>query len=64
MFICQSCGCKSIGPPMGDNICYECANGGLFGKASKAALLAVENLHFEKTGEQKSGNEILRELLF
>lgn len=59
MCVCKHCGCQMTGYP-GDNECSDCANGGVFGRARKAAAEGVEKAHFERTGETKTCGEILR----
>lgn len=59
--ICKYCGCSMTGYH-GDDECYECAYP-LLAKASAAARKAVEESHFERTGERKTAGELLRNAL-
>lgn len=60
--VCKHCGCQMTGYP-GDDECSDCANGGMFGRARKAAAKAVEEDHFKRTGEVKTCGEIFRNML-
>jgi hypothetical protein len=60
--VCKHCGCNMTGYP-GDDECSDCAFGGVMGKASAAARKAVEEQHFQRTGEKKTAGEIFRSVL-
>jgi len=63
--LCNKCGEECMGFPTGDpneDICMDCAYPGLK-EASNAAAIAVEEEHFNRTGEQKSCGEIFRGIL-
>ena len=56
--ICKKCGCSMVGYP-GDDECSGCAYP-ILKKAREAAAKAVEDAHFERTGERKTCGELLR----
>jgi hypothetical protein len=63
--ICNKCGVDCSGFPTGDpaeDICSECAFP-MLKLASESAIKSVEAFYLEKTGQHKSGNEILRQSL-
>lgn len=62
MCVCKHCGQKMVGYA-GDDECSDCAFDGVLGRAREAAAKAVEESHFQRTGEQKSCGEILRRIL-
>lgn len=56
--VCQSCNTPMTGYP-GDDICSDCAYPELK-HAREAAAAAVGKLHFERTGEKVTFNELAR----
>ena len=60
--VCKHCGCQMTGYP-GDDECSDCAFGGILGRASEAARKAVEERHFQHTGEHKECGAIFRRML-
>jgi hypothetical protein len=59
--LCKKCGATMVGY-VGDDECFECAFP-ILRDASKAACRAVEDMHFKKTGENKTAGELLRKAL-
>lgn len=56
--VCKKCGCRMVGYP-GDDECSDCAFP-MLARASEAAARAVEEGHFQRTGERKTAGELMR----
>ena len=59
--VCKKCGQPMVGYP-GDDECSDCAFP-MLKQASDAAARAVEEAHYERTGERKTCGELLRKTL-
>jgi hypothetical protein len=59
--VCKKCGQPMVGYP-GDDECSDCAFP-ILKQASDAAARALEEAHYERTGERKTCGELLRKTL-